>query len=409
MTQRRMASLAISGLVACGGGGGGDDDQPIDAPAIDGLSATCTPRNGTTIVLEPVADGLDSPMLLAAPPHDRRLFVIEQTGAIRLIKDGQLLPTPYMDLGGSGGIVQCCGEQGLLGLAFHPDFRNNGRFYVHHTARDGGDHAFTEYTATSIDADTADPSTARPILRFSDPASNHNAGMIEFGNDRMLYLAVGDGGGGGDPQDRAQNTSSLFGKLLRIDVDSRTGQKPYGIPANNPFASSPDGAADPRPEIWHVGLRNPFRFTFDRMTGDIYIGDVGQETWEEISAGPNNPGINWGWDDREGMHCFEPSSGCATGERIDPVVEFNQNDGWASIMGGQVYRGSCFPDLQGTYFYGDHYAGQLWAFELSGGAAQNNRQIPGISIGGLTSIHEDALGELYVTDIDGRVSRITVQ
>jgi glucose/arabinose dehydrogenase len=404
MLQRCLGSLALLGLWACGGGGG---DQPIDAVVIDGLAATCTPRNGTTIALEPVAQDLDSPMLLAAAPHDARLFVIEQTGAIRLIKDGALVTTPYLDLGGSEGIVQCCGEQGLLGLAFHPRFRDNGRFYVHHTVRGNGDHAISEYTAV-VDADTVDSATVRPLLRFTDPASNHNGGMIEFGNVGMLYVALGDGGGGGDPQDRAQNTSSLFGKILRLDVDARTGDKPYGIPADNPFASSPDGAGDPRPEIWHLGLRNPFRFSFDRLTGDIYIGDVGQDTWEEISAGPNTPGINWGWDDREGMHCFEPSSGCLTASRVDPVVEFNQNAGWASIMGGSVYRGSCFPDLQGTYFYADHYAGQLWAFELSGGAAQNNRQLPGISIGGVTSIHEDALGELYITDIDGRVSRITV-
>jgi glucose/arabinose dehydrogenase len=255
--------------------------------------------------------------------------------------------------------------------------------------------------------DTANLASRRDLLVFDDPYSNHNGGMIEFGNDGKLYIAIGDGGSGGDPQDRAQNDASLFGKILRIDVDTRTGTKQYGIPSDNPFASSADGPGDPRPENWHKGLRNPFRFSFDRGTGDIYIGDVGQELWEEINVATNTPGINWGWDDREGAHCFEPTSGCLTANRREPVVEHNQSAGWDSIMGGQVYRGSCFPDLNGTYFYGDYSAQDVWAFEYTNNAATNNRQVLN-NIGAITAIHADSLGELYVVTHNGVVRRIVV-
>lgn len=430
MYSRAMASrpilLIFLGLAACGGGksdidappsgddatptdaaddGGGD---PIDARVLpDAAVATCTPKNGTTVGVVPVASGLDSPLMITGAPGDPRLFVIEQAGAIRVIKDGQLLATPFLDLSGTAGPVRSGGEQGLLGIAFHPDFRNNDRFYVHFSRKPDGDTVIAEYRAIP-GTDTADPASRRDVLIVDQPYSNHNGGMIEFGNDGMLYIGLGDGGSGGDPQDRAQNDTVLLGKLLRIDVDTRTGSKAYGIPATNPFASSADGAGDPRPEIWHKGLRNPFRFSFDRATGDIYIGDVGQEIWEEIDVAANTPGINWGWDDREGLHCFEPSTGCQTAGRVDPVVEFNQNQGWDSIMGGQVYRGSCFPDLVGTYFYGDYSRGQLWAFEYSGGVASNNRQALATGLGNITAIHADSLGELYVVSHNGTIRRIVV-
>jgi glucose/arabinose dehydrogenase len=223
----------------------------------------------------------------------------------------------------------------------------------------------------------------------------------------MLYVSIGDGGSGGDPQDRAQNDSVFFGKILRIDVDTRTGSKQYGIPSDNPFANSADGTNDPRPEIWHKGLRNPFRFSFDRGSNNIYIGDVGQETWEEIDVAANTPGVNWGWDDREGKHCFEPTTGCLTQGRTEPVIEWNQNQGWDSIMGGQVYRGSCFPDLVGTYFYGDYDAQQVRAFEFANGTANNDRQAIA-NVGNITAIHADSLGELYVVTHNGVVRRIVV-
>jgi len=384
-----------------------DMTLPLDAPmgydAPDAAVALCTPRLGTNVVLEPVVSGLNAPLAVTSPDGDSRLFVIEQEGRIKIIENGAVLPTPYLDL--TLGVLDG-GERGLLGLAFHPDFRFNGRFYVNFTRTPDGDTVIAEFTANPASS-TADPSSRRDVLVIDQPYSNHNAGWLEFGPDRMLYIAMGDGGSGGDPQDRAQNDASMLGKLLRIDVDTRTGAKAYGIPADNPFVTSADGASDPRPESWGKGLRNPFRFSFDRGTGDLYIGDVGQGAWEEVNAGPNVAGINWGWDDREGAHCYEPMTGCLTAGRTDPVAEHSASTNWHSVIGGQVYRGSCFPDLVGTYFYGDYVAAELWAFELSGGQAMNRRRIMQ-STGNITSIHADALGELYVVTHGGAVRRITV-
>jgi glucose/arabinose dehydrogenase len=231
--------------------------------------------------------------------------------------------------------------------------------------------------------------------------------MIEFGADGFLYIAMGDGGSEGDPQHRAQDDRSLLGKILRIDVDTRSESRAYGIPPGNPFAASANSPTDPRPEIWHKGLRNPFRFSFDSANGDLYIGDVGGAAWEEIDASPNLPAINWGWNDREGRHCFEPMSGCLTEGRTEPVVEYSHGDGWASIIGGQVYRGSCFPDLVGRYFYGDYVKRDLWSFVLSGGVATSvGLALP--AVGPITAIHADGHGELYVVTHDGRVGRLVV-
>ncbi len=386
-----------------------DGDPPIDGPDIDGPDidapmATCTPVQGTAVALAPFVSGLDAPLMITGAPNDPRQFVIEQDGAIRVIKDGALLSAPFVDL---TPLVLSGGERGLLGIAMHPQFASNQRFYVHFTRRPDGDHVIAEFTATA-GADTASIATRRDLITFDDPFSNHNGGMIEFGNDNMLYVAIGDGGSGGDPSDRAQNDASLFGKIWRIDVDTRTGTKQYGIPADNPFAASPDGPADPRPEIWHKGLRNPFRFSFDRANGNIYIGDVGQELWEEIDVSANTAGINWGWDDREGAHCYEPSSGCLTANRREPAVEHNQSTGWDSIMGGQVYRGSCYPGLVGRYFYGDYSRGQLWSFTWNGTQAQNNAMAIN-NVGNITAIHADGQGELYVVTHNGVIRKIIAQ
>ncbi|MBK7071967.1 MAG: PQQ-dependent sugar dehydrogenase [Myxococcales bacterium] len=422
--RQRLAALALSvPFAACGGGsppidasvtddGLGPDAPFVDAPTtidaapIDGPSANCTPVNGTNIVLTPVAQGLDSPVGLTSPPGDRRIFVVEQTGAIRLIKDGALVTAPYLNLGGAAGPVLSGGERGLLGLAFHPQFATNGKFYVDFTRKTDGATVIAEFTAAAPGDDTAPAASRRDVLVIPQPFANHNAGWLEFGPDGKLYIAMGDGGSGGDPQDRAQNDAQLLGKLLRIDVDARTGTKPYGIPADNPFASSPDGAADPRPEIWGKGLRNPFRFGFDTGTGDLYIADVGQNAWEEVNAGPNLPSMNWGWDDREGRHCYEPTTGCLTAGRTEPVVEHSHNAGWISVIGGVVYRGSCFPDLVGSYFYGDYGQRGLWSFKLMGGVAMNDREVVP-NVGQLSHVSHDATGEIYVVTMDGRVRRIT--
>ncbi len=419
-----IVALGLALLAACG------DDQPsnpiIDAPegdAIDPIDAnpnvdaprllpdaavaTCTPRNGTTIVLEPFVTGLVQPVGLSSAPGDARVFVIEQPGRVRVIKNGALLPTPFLDLREeSGGPVLDGGERGLLGIAFHPDFRDNDRFYVNYTRLPDGDTVIAEYRAT-FGTDVADPGTGRIVLVIDQPFSNHNGGWIEFGTDGMLYVGMGDGGSSNDPGDRAQDDTEMLGKMVRIDVDTRTGTKQYGIPANNPFASSADGPNDPRPENWHKGLRNPFRFSFD-TNGDLYIGDVGQGAWEEVDVAVGNAaGVNWGWDDREGAHCFEPMNGCLTAGRTDPVSEHPASANWHSVIGGAVYRGSCFPDLVGQYFYGDYSAGELWAFRMMNGAAQNDRRVLQ-NVGTITSIQHDATGELYVVTHNGTVRRITV-
>ncbi len=383
-------------------------DGPSDASVLaDAGASICTPRTGTTIALAPFVTGLDQPIWISSPDGDPRQFVIEQSGVIRVIKNGVLLPTPFLDLSGAAGPVLAGGERGLLGLAFHPDFGNNALFYVNFTRKPDGATVIAEFRA-SVGTDTSDVASRRDVLVIDQPFANHNGGGIEFGNDGKLYIGMGDGGSSGDPSDRAQNDTTLLGKMLRIDVDTRTGNKPYGIPGDNPHAASADGPGDPRPEIWHKGLRNPFRFSFDRGTGDLYIGDVGQDAWEEIDvAAGNEAAINWGWDDREGSHCFEPMTGCLTAGRRDPVVEHAASSTWEAVIGGQVYRGSCFPDLVGTYFYGDYVAGELWAFELVNGTAMNDRRVLQ-NVGMITAIHADAAGELYVVTHSGSIRRIVV-
>jgi len=429
--MRRMSSLVL-GLAAlapaCGGGGGSQPidaaldgptvdaptiDAPVDAP-IDAPAASCTPRNGTTITLTPVATGLDNPVGVTSPPGDRRVFVVEQTGAIRLFKNDTLVTAPYLNLGGNTGPVMYGGERGLLGLAFHPQFAQNGKFYVNFTAKAAGTipagaTVIAEFTVSDAAADVANVGTSRrDLLVIPQPYANHNGGWIEFGNDGLLYVGMGDGGSAGDPEDRAQNDASMLGKMLRIDVNGRTGTKQYAIPAGNPFAASADGPNDPRPENWHKGLRNPFRWSFDRPTGDLYIGDVGQGTWEEVDYTTNGAPLNFGWDDREGAHCYEPMNGCLTAGRTDPVTEHQATTNWHSVIGGQVYRGTCFPDLVGRYFYGDYVAGELWSLKIMGGAATTDRREL-TNVGNLTHIHADSTGELWVINLDGRVRKLAVQ
>ncbi|CAN5778140.1 PQQ-dependent sugar dehydrogenase [soil metagenome] len=414
-------AAALLALTACkssnnkmpaeaGAGDGGVDasDAPADAFVPDAYVASCVPNTGTTITTVPFVSGLQVPVMITGAPGDRRQFIIQQDGKVRVVKDGMLVATPMLDI---EPLITFAGEQGLLGIAFHPKWLENGLFYLAHTGANG-DHVFVEYHVP-MGSDVADPASRRELLRFPDPYTNHNGGMLEFGSDGYLYASIGDGGSGGDPQNRAQNNAALFGKILRIDVNTRTGGKQYGIPATNPFATSPDGPTDPRPEIWHKGLRNPFRFSFDRQTGDIYIGDVGQgptpPNLEEIDVGPNTPMVNWGWPDREANTCFKPSTGCATAGRTEPVVVRGGAVGWTSIMGGMVYRGTCYPNLNGKYFYGEYATGQLWSFTWNGTAAINDAQIGTGSLGNITAIHDDGLGQMYVVLRGGSVRRIVTQ
>jgi glucose/arabinose dehydrogenase len=357
------------------------------------------PADSVSVSLEPVASGLSSPLFVTAPADDLdRLFVVERGGRIRIVRDGAVLGTPFLDV---GPVITAGGEQGLLGMAFHPDYWVNGHFYVNYTDTLG--HTQVVRYHVSPDPDVADPASAFPILSVNQPYSNHNGGMIAFGPDDMLYVGMGDGGSGGDPLGHGQNRMTLLGDLLRLDVDS---DSPYAIPADNPFA----GNLSVREEIWASGLRNPWRFSFDRGTGDLYIGDVGQGEREEVSFQPvaSTGGENYGWRVMEGSLCYDPSSNCPTTGLTLPVHEYDHGDG-CSITGGYVYRGSRSPALVGRYFFADYCRTWLRSFVVANGVAvglQDHSTTAG-PVFSVSSFGEDAAGELYVVSItQGTVRRI---
>ena len=323
---------------------------------------------------------------MTAPAGDlARLFVVEQAGLVRLIKNDTLRTTPFLDLRtkiGTGG------ERGLLSLAFHPQYASNGRLYVYFTDTNGNIR-IVRYVV-SADPDVADASSADTVIAIAHPTySNHNGGQLQFGPDGKLYASTGDGGGSGDPDENAQNTSSLLGKFLRLDVDVATG---HAIPSDNPFGSA----------VWAYGLRNPWRFSFDSQTGDLYIADVGQGAWEEVdvSAASTNSGkgLNYGWDDMEGAHCYEPMSGCNQSGKTMPVLEYGHSGGACTIIGGFVYRGTRVTALTEHYLYADYCAGFVKSFRMVGGAVTDQRDwtaqlSPGTLI---RSFGQDASGELYI-------------
>ena len=362
-------------------------------PARAAAPATDAYASASGLRAEVVATGLKAPDFVTAPPGDPRLFVLEQAGLVRLVRGGRILPAPFLDL---RGVLSSGGERGLLGLAFHPDFAHNGTFYVDYTDRDGDTRV--ERYRVGRDPDRADPASAHLVLHVTQPYANHNGGMLAFGPDGMLFVALGDGGAGGDPHGNGQNLGALLGKLLRLDVDHG---EPYAIPASNPFVHTP-GA---RGEIWAYGLRNPWRFSFDRGAPTLYIADVGQDRWEEIDvAGAHEGGINWGWNLREGLHPFQ--EGPATGvPPSDPALEYGHQDG-CSITGGYVYRGSAWPGLRGTYFYSDWCGGWLRSFRWRDGVASERRQWSVGRLGRVTSMGEDGAGELLLTTSEGRLLRL---
>ena len=358
------------------------------------------PPGTVELDLQPAATGLTSPVYLTAPAGDARLFIVEQAGRIRVVKNGQLLPTPFLDITAR---VSSGGERGLFSVAFDPAYATNGRFYVYYT-NTSGDITIERYAASPATADVA-AATPAPVITIPHPTfSNHNGGLLMFGPDGMLYAGTGDGGGGGDPSGNARNLNSLLGKLLRLDV--RT--SPYAIPTSNPFA----GQTGKRGEIWAYGLRNPWRYDFDTPPsgggGDtqLYIADVGQDAYEEVNVAPaTTAGIDYGWNVMEGRHCYSPSSGCnQTGLRL-PVLEYDRSQG-CSITGGFVYRGAAIPELAGHYFYSDYCNG--WLASMTGDAASGftTRRWTVPSVGRVTSFGEDAAHELYVVSAGGTVYRI---
>jgi glucose/arabinose dehydrogenase len=366
------------------------------------MACSSTPEpslpRGTGARLQQIASGLSLPLYLTAPPADgNRLFVVEQTGAIRIVKDGTLLPTPFLDLSSQ---VSAGGEQGLLGLAFYPDYAATGRFVVHYTDV-AGDTRVSGFRVSS-DPDVADVSSEQVILTADQPFSNHNGGQVTFGPDGFLYLGLGDGGSAGDPQGRGQDLSDLLGSILRIDVQAGT---PYTIPLDNPFVAQ----ADARPEVWSYGLRNPWRFSFDRATGDLYIADVGERAIEEIDVAPAvegaGKGINYGWNRMEGSSCFGNGQ-CDQSGLVLPTLEYGHDEG-CSVTGGYVYRGSAIPNLQGLYFYADYCEGWVRSLRYAGGNAIEVTEWPTLRPGGLvTSFGQDAAGELYVIVAGGAIFRI---
>jgi glucose/arabinose dehydrogenase len=389
------ACAAVALLAGCGSDG---PTSPQPSPSAGGCS-TGAPVAGTPPLTSTLlVGGLSSPLDVQSAPGDTtRLFVVEQRGRIRIVRGQTLVATPFLDISGR---LSCCGERGLLGLAFHPDYTQNGRFYVNYTNPQGHTH-ISEFRVSS-NPDVASPDSERMLLFVSQPFSNHNGGGLAFGRDGRLYIGLGDGGSGGDPLGNGQDLRTYLGKMLRIDVD---GGMPYGVPTDNPFRSN----AAALPEIWALGLRNPWRFSFDRLTGELYIGDVGQSAREEIDVAPaGRGGQNYGWNVMEGTLCFLPARDCPTAGLTLPVLDYGRNVG-GSVTGGYVYRGCRLPGYQGTYFYGDFVSGTIRSFRLQNGQPADPQDWTGTvgrGIGNISSFGQDGEGELYILDYDGELYRI---
>ena len=372
--------------------------KPLIAAALLCLAPPMAPAqsaslDGAEFTLAPIASDLQGPVFLTAAAGDPRLFVVEQPGTIIILDKGAARPSPFADLTES---IRSGGVQGLLGLAFHPGYAANGRFFVAYTDPTG-DLIIAEMAASS-DPNRADPASLKPLLTVPHrDADNHNGGWIGFGPDGLLYIGTGDGGGGGDEANNAQNPDQLLGKILRIDVDKAA---PYAIPPANPFAKG--GGA---PEIFVLGTRNPWRASFD---GDqLYIGDVGQGEWEEIDViSTADAGANLGWRVMEGRACFNAGT-CDTAGLTLPIHVFDHNDS-CSVTGGYVYRGPAMPALQGRYFFSDFCSGALMSLRLQQGTAQQLSNLtPELgSLGPVTSFGQDAAGEIYVLTMDGTVSKL---
>ena len=394
-SDARIASVSQSGLVT--GVAPGDAEVRATAEGVTGSTvvAVVPPENPGSVALQQIASGLDFPVYLTSPPGDDRLFIVEKAGAVRIVQNGVLLETPFLDISGQ---VSNGPEQGLLGLAFPLDYATSGRFVVHYTGLDWDTRVST--FRTSADPNLADHGSEAVVLTQEQPAAGHNGGQILFGPDGFLYIGLGDGGSReGNDRGRAQELGDLLGSILRIDPGSGV---PYSVPPDNPFVER-EGA---RPEIWSYGLRNPWRFSFDRSTGDLYISDVGELRWEEINiasaAEGAGRGLNYGWSLMEGTDCMNAGSCNRTGLTL-PVLQYGHDEG-CSITGGYVYRGSQIPALQGHYLYSDFCGGWVRSFRLVGGAAVESREWPSLRPGRhVTSFGEDAQGELYLLTEDGNV------
>jgi glucose/arabinose dehydrogenase len=333
---------------------------------------------------------LEQPLAMAVRSGDPALYIAEKTGRVIALRDGSVDPVPVLDLAEQ---VSLGGEQGLLGLAFSPDGRH---LYVNYTDTNGDTHV----TGYAMRDERADAATRRDVLVVDQPYANHNGGNIAFGPDGYLYIGLGDGGSGGDPQGNGQSLSTLLGKMLRIDP-TPFGDLPYRVPADNPFV----GRADARPEIWAYGLRNPWRYSFDRQTGDLWIGDVGQSAWEEVDLQPSASagGENYGWNRMEGDHPYDDADPPANA--VPPVYEYSHDGGGCVVTGGYVYRGESVPDLSGAYVVADSCIGELEAVLVEDGRVVDRRAL-GLVVSNLSSFGEDAKGELYAMSLNGDLFKL---
>ncbi len=379
-------------------GGGGSDGA--------GANFNCEPSSEAppALKLTEVNGSLDGPVSAKAPPgRPDTLFVVEQAGTIRIIEGGELLPAPFLDVSGE---INCCGEEGLLGLAFHPDYATNGRFFVHYSNQGNGDSTVVEYVRSADDENVADPAPVQTVLTHFTDEANHNGGDLAFGSDGFLYITLGDGGAQGDPGCDAQNLENLLGKISRVDVDGTPDGEGYPAAAGNPNGG----------KYYHVGFRNPWRIAFDPCNGDLYIGDVGQNEWEEVSVSVAADGPqNFGWPLREGAHDY-PNDDCANPpvNPVEPIADYpHENtlcgDGSGSVTGGFVYRGSAVPGLRGWYFYGDYCSGKMWMLKAENGVVTSPPVDAGFSVPQVSGFGQDGNGEVYVIDQNGVVSRIEAQ
>jgi glucose/arabinose dehydrogenase len=372
----------------------------VNAGATASASVTYAATAPLALALQEVASGLSAPIFLTAPAGDSRLFILERPGRIRVVQNGNLLATSFLDI---SPLTSTSGERGLLSMVFHPQYASNGYFFLYYTNL-AGDIVIERRQVSAGNANVADPLSALTILAIPHPTfSNHYGGLLSFGPDGYLYAGTGDGGSAGDPSGNAQNTNVLLGKLLRLDVNASTVAQPYAIPADNPFA----GTAGARAEIWAYGLRNPWRYAFDVPAQLLYLADVGQANWEEVDVRPvGQAGNNYGWNSMEGAHCYNSSS-CNQAGLVLPAIEYGHDAaGACSITGGYVYRGTALPELTGQYLYSDYCSGWLKSFSYSNGTASAVTDWGITNVGNILSFGQDAQNELYMLSGTGKVYRV---
>ena len=420
-----VAVVLLSALMACGGGSPGSDEAtapvaqeeaatsapasptPLPTPSASPhpLPATpfapiepTTPAPLTELAVEPAFPALSLSRMVGMtypPDGSDRLYVVLQPGRIVFFPNDREVDSAELFLDIRDRVNDRGEEEGLLGLAFDPQYADNGHLYVYYSASSPRRSVVSRF---SVSADgRADPGSERVLLEVAQPFANHNGGQIAFGPDGYLYIALGDGGSRGDPQENGQDLGTLLGSILRIDVSTVDSTGAYAVPSDNPFV----GHSGARPEIWAYGLRNPWRFSFDRATGDLWTADVGQNRFEEVDI--IRPGLNYGWNIMEGVHCFKPSECDRTGLEM-PVAEYGREDG-CSVTGGYVYRGSSLPSLYGAYVYGDYCSGRIWALRHDGDEVTEHMQIVDSGLR-IPSFAEDAAGELYVLSFDGTIYRL---